>query len=84
MRRRDDAHVDRAQRVAADAPHLAALEHAQQLGLQRGRRVADLVEQQRAAVRLLEEPRSRLHRAGEGAALVAEELGLEQPRRRAR
>src|SRR5262249_36911942 len=38
----------------------------------------DLVEKQRPALGLLEAPASLLLRAGEGAALVAEELGFEQ------
>ena len=53
---------DRARRpatgpAAAQALDLARLEHAQQLGLQLERHVADLVEQQRAAVRLLDAAR---------------------------
>ena len=59
VRRRDDAHVDGARRVLADAPDLALLQHAQQLGLRARRQLADLVEKQRAAVRLLEETRTR-------------------------
>ena len=39
---------------------------------------ADFVEEERAAVGLLEPPLARGHGAGEGAARVAEELGLEQ------
>ena len=51
VRRRDDAHVDRKRLRRADRPHLALLEHAQQLHLQRQRHVADLVQEERAAVR---------------------------------
>src|SRR5262249_1975497 len=40
--------------------------------------LADLVEEERAAVRELEAPRLARHRAGERAALVAEELALDQ------
>ena len=65
-------------RRRADRPHLALLQHAQQLHLQRRRRVADLVEEHRAAVRLLEDALVIGHRAGERAAHVAEQLGLEQ------
>ena len=43
---------------AADAVELLVLEHAQQLGLDRRRELADLVEEQRAATRLLEAPRA--------------------------
>ena len=41
--------------AAADRTHLAFLQHAQQLDLQRRRRLADLVEEHGAAVRLLED-----------------------------
>ena len=54
------------------------LEHAQQLHLQRQRQLADLVEEERAAVGRLEETRLVADGAGEGALHVAEELGLEQ------
>ena len=74
----DHAHVRRERRVAADAVELAVGEHAQQARLQVGRHVADLVEEERAAVGLLEAPAAHRLRAGEGAALVAEELALEQ------
>jgi hypothetical protein len=50
----------------------------QQLGLQRGVQLADLVQEDRAAVGQLEPSGLALVRAGEGAALVAEELGLQQ------
>ena len=64
--------------VGADAPHLAPLEHAQQLGLQVDGQLADLVQEHRAAVGGLEHALARRHRAGEGAALVTEQLALEQ------
>jgi hypothetical protein len=52
----------------ADAVELALLQHAQQAGLRLRRHVADLVEEQRAAVGLLEAAGARSVRAGEGAA----------------
>ena len=52
--RGDDAHVDGDDLRAADAADLALLERAQQLRLQLERQLADLVEEQRAAVRLFE------------------------------
>ena len=52
--------------------------HAQQLGLRQRRNLADLVEEQRAAVRRLEAALAPLDGAGEGAGLVPEQLGLEQ------
>ena len=50
----DDAHVDLDGAGAADALQLAFLQHAQQLGLEGGGDLADLVEEQGAAVGLLE------------------------------
>ena len=76
--RRDDArvHMDRSRR--ADRPHLALLQHAKQLDLQRRRRVADLVEEHGAAMRLLEHTLVVGDRTGEGAADMAEQLRLEE------
>ena len=51
----DDADVHLARLAPADPADLALLEHAEQLGLQVERQVADLVEQQRALVRQLEQ-----------------------------
>ena len=53
----DDADVDAARDVLADAAQLPFLNDAQQLGLRARRQLADLVEEQRAAVRLLEDAR---------------------------
>ena len=63
--------------VAADRAHLALLEHAQELDLQLDRHLADLVEEQRAAVRLHEETRAAVG-VGERAAHVTEQLALEE------
>ena len=71
-------HVDRQLGHRADRPHRALLDRAQQLRLHRQRQVADLVEEQRAAVGGLEEALAVVVRAGERALAVAEELGLEQ------
>ena len=65
-------------RSLADALELALLQHAQELRLQVERHVADLVEEERAAVGQLEAAARSRDRAGEGALLVAEELALEQ------
>jgi hypothetical protein len=74
----DDPHVDLDCPAAADALELAFLQNAQQLGLERARDVADFVEEEGAAVRLLEAPLARLDCAGEGAAFVAKEFRFEQ------
>ena len=55
VRRGDEARVGRDFGRAADARDHLALEDAQQLGLERERHLADLVEEQRAAVGRLEE-----------------------------
>ena len=52
--RRDDADVDLQRARAADALERFLLERAKDLGLQRQRQIADLVEEQRAAMRQLE------------------------------
>ncbi len=62
----------------AHAGELALLQHAQQAGLGLWRHVADLVEEQRAAGGLLEAALAAVHGAGEGAALVTEQLALDQ------
>ena len=78
MSRRDDAHVDRDRLASADSLDGSLLQHAEQLGLRARRQVANLVEKQRAAVGLLEAADAPGVGAGERAALVAEELALEQ------
>jgi hypothetical protein len=77
-RRRQHAHVHPAGLRLADGADLLLLEHAQQLGLERQRQLADLVEEQRAAVGLGEEPAPRAVGAGERPLGVPEELALEQ------
>ena len=78
VRRGDQAHVDGDRVLAADALDLLLLDHAQDLGLRLQRHVADLVEEERSAVRLLELPGAPIGRAREGALLVPEELALEE------
>src|SRR6185503_4274614 len=80
VRRGDDPDVDLDRLGAADPADFLALEHAQQLRLHVERQLADLVEEHRAAVRALERARVRAGRAGERAALVAEQLALDQVR----
>ena len=78
MRGGDDAHVAADRHVIADALEHALLQHAQQLHLHRQAHVADLVEEQRAALGDLEAALAGGDRAGEGAFLVAEQLAFEQ------
>ncbi|MNT13414.1 hypothetical protein D3C72_1483840 [compost metagenome] len=74
----DDAHIDLDRHVAAHAIELAIGQHPQQAGLGVGGHVADLVEEQGAAVGLLEAPPAQVGGAGEGAFFMAEQLGLHQ------
>ena len=72
--RGDDAHVDLDGALAADPNEALIGQHAQDLALGRERHVGDLVEEERAAMRLLEQAR-----AGELAALLAAEQFLLDP-----
>ncbi len=76
--RGDDADVDLVVVGAADAADGARLEHAQQLGLQRQRQFAHLVDQQGAAVGGLEQPLLARRRPRVGPLLAAEQLVLDQ------
>src|SRR5439155_7459059 len=76
--RGDHPHVDLDRDVAADALELLLLERAEKLRLRLERHVADLVEEERAAVGGLELPLAPRDGAREGAALVPEELALDQ------
>src|SRR5690606_32920010 len=74
----DQADIDGPVATAgAQALDLALLEHAQELDLHVARDLADLVEEQGAAVSGLEAALARAGGAGEGALLVAEELAFE-------
>ncbi len=74
----DDAHVHLDRRVTADPVELPVGQHPQQPGLRLGGHVADFVEKQGAAVRLLEAAGAAGGRPGEGALLVAEQFRLDQ------
>lgn len=78
VRGRDDPHVDRDRFLPAEPLDLAFLQEAQQARLAFDRHVADFVEKQRAAVRRFDPARAPLVRAGERAALIAEQLRLQQ------
>src|SRR6185312_321528 len=72
VRRRDDADVDLDWPVTTDRFDLALLEHAQELVLHARVDVADLVEEDRAGVRLAEQTAAGTVRTGERALLVTE------------
>src|SRR5690606_24596852 len=63
---------------AAHAAERLLLQHAQELGLELDVHLADLVEEERAALCDLEEAALETGRAGEGALLVAEELRVQE------
>ncbi len=77
-RRREDSHVDAQPLAAAHPLHLASLDGAQEPRLQREIELAELVEQERAAVGLLERAATLDEGPGERAPLVTEQRGLEQ------
>src|SRR5574338_531275 len=77
-RRGDHAYVDAAGRVVADATHLTLLQRTQELHLERLGQFAQLVEEERAAVGLLEQSGAIVGRAGEGTPDVPEQLTLEK------
>src|SRR5262249_16723974 len=78
VRRRDDADVDRLLGAPAEPPELPLLQHAEQLHLRGRRHLADLIEEERAAIGELEAALPPIGRAGERAFLVAEDLALEK------
>ena len=74
----DDAAVRGELLRSAQPAKRAVLENAEQLRLQVERELMHLVEEERPGARVLEESRLPLHGAGERAALVSEQLRLEQ------
>ncbi len=78
VRRGEDADIDLHQLRAADPVELLLLQRTQHLGLRAQAHVADLVQEQRPAVRLFE--LAPLHRGGaaEGALFMAEQLAFDQ------
>src|SRR5262249_50624702 len=79
-RRRDDARFGALRPLGAYGIVFPFLEHAEKLGLEFGARVADLVEEDRAAAREVEAAAARAGGAGERALHVTEQLTLEQCR----
>ena len=75
---RHDADVRLDRRRAADPHEPLALQHAEEFGLKAHVHVADLIEEHRALVRQLELAQLPAGRAGEGAALMPEQLALQQ------
>ena len=78
MRGRDDSHVDVNRSLSADAHHFGILDDAQQTHLRGRSELAHLVEEQRAAIGLLEPALAAADGAGEGALFVSEELRVDE------
>src|ERR1700722_10299720 len=76
--RRDDSRIDVNRTLAADALEVLLLQEAQELGLEGGGQVGDLVEENAAAVSRLETAGLVLDCASECAAHVPEQFTLEQ------
>ena len=76
--RSDHAHIHLHIAHATDPADDLVFEHAQQLRLQQRRQLANLVEEERAAVGHLEQALLHGLGVGEGAFLVAEEFGFHQ------
>ena len=74
----DDPHIGGLLAAGAEAAIAAAFQEPQELGLERQRHLADLIEKQRAALRRLDKARTRLCGPGESSALDPEKLRFEQ------
>ena len=79
-----DAHIDATGMRAAQPFEFLLLQDPQQLRLQFERNIADLIQEQRAAVRRLETAHLLRHRAREGALFMTEELAFEESQRNRR
>src|SRR5207302_5949390 len=75
---RENPHVHGFVNGGPEPPHGALLQHLEELRLQRLGEEPDLVEEDRPAVRRLEEPRLGAPRVGERSACEPEHLGFEQ------
>ena len=78
VRRRNDARPCCSRLLRAHGIELTAFQHPQELGLEIGAHVADLVQEHRSRSGDLEIPLPRRDRAGKGPAHVTEQLRLEQ------
>ena len=74
----DDADVHALSARAAETLELLLLKDAEKLGLEFERKVADFVEEKRAAIGQFETANFLVNGPSEGAAFVAEKLGFEE------
>ena len=75
---RHDANVELDWALAAEPAHLTSLERAEQLWLELDRKLAELVQKDRATAGALEDTRVAVGGSGESAALESEKLTLDQ------
>src|SRR5688572_10593994 len=78
VRRGHHAYVDADLLIRSQRPHASLLQRAQQRRLLIERQIADLVEEERAAVRRSEEPGARCVRTGESSGDMTEQLAPEK------
>src|SRR5438067_1426763 len=83
VRRSNESRVDGELAGPAQPPERFRLQHLEELGLQLERELANLIQENRAAIRQLEQPDFALLRVGERALLVTEQLRIEKSRRQA-
>src|SRR5262245_40603632 len=76
--RGNNAYIDTNCLFAADSFETAFLQHTKQFRLRERRQITDFVEEQRSAVALFKLADAAALRAGECAALVAEQFALQQ------
>ncbi len=81
MRSSDDANVDLDRSRTPDSFEFPLLQDPQECDLRVGRKVADFIQEDGAAIRQFEAPEAPLHRSGEGPFLMAEQFGGDQTRR---
>jgi hypothetical protein len=79
VRRRHNTHVSRADSVFTDSPKFTVIKKPEQRDLHVDRQIADLVEEQRAAMGLLRKTQPIGVRRREGAAAVPEQLRFREP-----
>src|SRR5262249_54237219 len=78
VRRGDDPNVDRPLACRPEGTHASTFDDVEELALERGHHVTDLIEEEGPAIRFDEETGPARRGAGEGAFDHAEELALEQ------
>ena len=78
VRGTDHAYIDDERVIVTHASNFTTFQHTQQFALHREGQFADLVQENRAAMRHFEKPNAAFVRAGEGPFAVSEQLTLNQ------